>query len=325
MQGEDLGRLAKFGEASIINNDLEKIYDVLEKEFKQSKKPDSIVGRVIVDGFGLLVLYLLLFVACDFTRAALTDGPYFGFKWLIWGPYYFFTKAPLMTRVWKSKKFLEDLASYETSDASVTWPNERTCSAIGTAYTAGCNVAQVHHRKPIRDHLGRGLDWILSHIFGDTIGKFINNSTCAEQGITISHTCAADRVDAAYDCYTFFCGAYGMGHTADRNGPNEPGDLEQQTRGWDNGSKQAYGKYYEVYTAIYDIGTTVHGTGGVPSNLNPAYDSTNNYCYNPSSLFATNIFYAPPWWGAEDGASKGPCYFQQSYRNHILDYFDPVV
>ena len=321
MQREDLGRLAKFGEAKVINNDLNKIYDVLEKEFKQSKKPDSIVGRVIVDGFGLLVLYLLLFVACDLTRAVITDGPYFGFKWLIWGPYYFFTKAPIMTRVWKSKKFLEDLSNYDSQN--IDWPNTRTCTSIGQSYTTGCNNAETHHNKPIRDHLGKGLDWVLSHMFGGTIGKFLNNATCEQQGATISHTCASDRVDAAYDCYTFFCSAYGLGHVATRNFPNEGGDFDYQTGGWDGNSKEAYRKYYEVYTAIYDIGSTLFGNSNVPTNLNPAYDDFNNYCFNAGALYAAN-WYAPPWWFAEDGPSKGPCFFQQNYKRHMLDFFDPV-
>lgn len=321
MQREDLGRLAKFGEASIINKDLDKIYDVLEKEFKQSKKPDSLVGRIVVDGFGLLVLYLLLFVACDLTRAALTDGPYFGFKWLIWGPYYFFTKAPLMTRIWKSKKFLEDLSNYDTGD--IDWPNQRTCTAIGQSYTTGCNNAETHHNKPIRDHLGKGLDWVLSHVLGGNVGKFINNSTCEEQGLTISHACAADRVKAAYDCYTFFCGAYGVGHVADQNKPNEPGTFENQTAGWDGNSKNAYSKYYEVYTAIYEVGSVLLGNSNVPKNLNPNYDNYNNYCYDAGFLYSEG-WYAPPWWYAEEGSSKGPCYFQQNYKNHMLDFFDPV-
>lgn len=323
MQNQRYDTLAKFEEANVINSDLEKIYDVLEKELKQEEKPNSIVGRVLVDGLGILVLYFLLFIACDLTRAGMTGGGFFGFKWLIWGPYYFFTKAPLMTRVWKSKKFLEDLSSYEGSDPSITWPNERTCTSIGQAYTTGCNNAETHHNRPIRDHLGKGMDWILSHILGDNIGKFINNSTCEQQGATISHECASDRVDAAYDCYTFFCGAYGLGHVADRNFPNEGGDFDYQTHGWDGNSKEAYRKYYEVYTSVYDIGTTVFGSSNVPSNLNPTYDDFNNYCFNAGALYAAN-WYAPPWWFAEGGPTKGPCFFQQNYKNHMLDFFDPV-
>jgi len=322
MQTENLGRLARFDEARIINNDLNQMYKILEKEFKQEKKPDSIVGRILIDTFGVLALYFLLFVVCDFTRASLTNTPFFGFKWLIWGPYYFFTKAPLMTRIWKSKRFLENLADYEGQQ--VDWPNARTCTAIGTSYSTGCNNAETHHRKPVRDHLGKGLDWVLSHMFGDKVGKFINNATCDQQGGTISHMCAADRVKAAYDCYVFFCSAYGLGHVASQNQPNEPGTFDNQTAGWDGNSKTAYSKYYEVYCAIYDVGNHYLGNDHVPTNLNPHYDDYNNYCFNAQFLFNTRAYAEPPWWYAEDGASKGPCYFQQSYVNHKLDYWDPV-
>jgi len=324
MQNQNYDRLLKFGEASIIDSDLNKIYNVLEKELKQEKKPNSIVGRVAVDTFGILVLYFLLFILCDLTRATLTDGSFFGFKWIFWGPYYFFTKAPLMTRIWKSKKFLEELADFDGSASDVNWPNQRTCTSMGTSYTTGCNNSEEHHNRPVRDHLGKGLDWILSHILGKNIGKFINNSTCEEQGATIAHLCAQDRVKAAYDCYTFFCGAYGVSHIADKDGPNHPGDFNAQTANWDGGSKEAYRKYYEVYTAVYDIGSDVFGNYGVPTNLNPTYDAFNNYCYNAQALFSANMFYRPPWYVAEDGASKGPCYFQQHYQEHMLDYFDPV-
>lgn len=320
MQTENLERLARFDEARIINNDLNQMYKILEKEFKQEQKPDSIVGRIMIDTFGVLALYFLLFVLCDFTRAALTDGPYFGFKWLIWGPYYFFTKAPLMTRIWKSKRFLEDLAGFQSQQ--VDWPNARTCTSIGTSYSTGCNNAETHHRKPVRDHLGKGLDWILSHMLGDKIGKFINNATCDQQGTTISHACAADRVKACYDCYTFFCSAYGIRHVATQNHPNEGGDFDYQTGGWDGQSKEAYRKYYEVYCAVYDIGSTLFGNDHVPTNLNPEYDAFNNYCFNAGALFDALVFYRPNWWVTEDGYSKGPCYFQQNYVNHKLDYWD---
>jgi len=321
MQREDLGRLARFDEAKVINSDLDKIYKVLEKEFKEEKKPDSILGRLVIDGLGVVALYVLLFVLCDLTRSALTDGPYFGLKWLFFGPYYFFTKAPLMTRIWKSKKFLEELSDF--SAAQVDWPNERTCSAIGGSYTTGCNAEETSHRHPVRDHLGNGLDWALSHFFSGRLGKFINNATCEQQGGTIAHMCAGDRVTAAYDCYTFFCGAYGVTHTAPKNYPNAGGSFDYQTNGWDGGSKEAYRKYYEVYTAIYDIGSHAFGSGDIaPVNLNPTYDAFNQYCYNASALFDAHIFYAPPWYTNANGNAQGPCYFQQNYSSHLLDYFD---
>lgn len=322
MQAEQMERMAKFGEAKMINNDLDKIYGVLEKELKQSKKPDSIIGRFVVDGFGLIVLYLLLFTVCDFTRAMLTDGPFFGFKWLFFGPYYFFTKAPLMTRIWKSKKFLEDLADFKKTDYD--WPNERTCTAIGASYTTGCNAEQDTGRQPIRDHLGGGLDWVLSHLLGGgKVGKFINNSTCQEQGNTISHMCAGDRLDAAYDCYSFFCSVNNVPHTFSKNGPNEGGSFNNQTRGWDYLTQEAYRKYYDVYTAIYDIGSTFTGhPDATPVNLNPNYDPLNRYCYNAVALFDMHIFTAPPWFVAANGIEQGPCFYQQNYSMHKLDYWD---
>lgn len=323
MQNQNLERLARFGEAQVINSDLNKIYEVLEKEFKQSKKPDSIVGRFVVDAFGLMALYLLFFVLCDFTRGALTDGPYFGFKWIFFGPYYFFTKAPFMTRIWKSKKFLEDLSEMHRGDTD--WPNERTCTAIGNSYTTGCNNAEEHHNKPVRDHLGKGLDWILSHALGDNVGKFLNNATCGEQGTTISHVCASDRLDAAWNCYLFLCQQHGIANVApDKNWPNTVGGYDKQTEHWDGYSKSAYSPYYWVYTAIYDVGSQLSGSTHTPANLNPDYDADNNYCYNAGYLFRTNSLGIPPWWGAEDGNSKPPCYYQQNYTSHELDYWDPV-
>lgn len=323
MQREDLGRLARFEEARVINTDLDKIYDVLEKELKQSQKPDSIIGRFVVDGFGLLALYVLMFVLCDFTRSALTDGPYFGFKWIFFGPYYFFTKAPLLTRIWRSKKFLEDLAAFHNTQ--VDWPNARTCTSIGNSYTAGCNNAEEHHNQPVRDHLGKGLDWILSHVLGDGIGKFLTNSTCAQQGTTIAHMCASDRLNAAWNCYLFVCQQHGVTHIAPQiNYPNSSGDYNAQTQNWDSVSKDAYSPYYWVYTAIYDVGSTIIGNDHTPVNLNPDYDADNNYCYNAGYLFENHLFGVPPWWIAEGGPDKDKCYYQQHYTNHELDYWDPV-
>lgn len=322
---EDLSRLARFEEASIVNNDLEDIYKVLEKELKIEEKPQSIIGRFVVDSFGLLVLYVLLFTLCDFTRAALTGGDFFGFKWIVFGPYYFFTKAPLMTRVWKSKKFLEDLANYD--DTQTEWPNKRTCTSIGNSYTTGCNNDKsTPGGGPVRNHLGKGLDWTLRHIFGGgTIGKFLNNTTCEEQGTTISRMCASDRVQAAYDCYTFFCGAHGIERVADINDPNMPNGFNGQTNNWDGLSKEAYRKYYEVYTAVYDIGSVLMGNDHVPKNLNPTYDDFNNYCYNAGALFSSHTVGVPPWWLAENGPSEGPCFYQHNYEAHSLDYWDPVT
>lgn len=321
MQREDLGRLARFEEAKIINTDLEKIYKVLEKELKEEQKPDSIIGRFVVDGFGLIVLYVLLFVVCDLTRSMLTDGPFFGLKWLFFGPYYFFTKAPLMTRIWKSKKFLEELADFK--DTQTDWPNERSCTSIGNSYTTGCNAEETTHNHPVRDHLGHGLDWILSHFLSGKVGKFINNSTCEQQGSTIAHMCAGDRLTAAYDCYTFFCGVHDVSHTFSKNGPNEGGSFDSQTRGYDFQTQEAYRRYYEVYTAIYDIGSTFTGhPDATPVNLNPNFDTLNQYCYNAASLFELGVFPTPPWFTSANGVQQGPCFYQQNYSVHRLDYWD---
>jgi len=326
MQGEDLTRLAKFGEAKIINTDLENIYKVLEKELKQEKKPDSLIGRFVVDGFGLLALYVLLFVLCDFTRSILTDSGFFGFKWIIWGPYYFFTKAPLMTRIWKSKKFLEDLS--DTKRGGLVWPNDESCSAVGQIYNAACSREQSTHRHPVRDSLGSGLDWILSHLLPDSVGQFINNNSCYQQGTTIADTCSEDRLQEAFDCYVFVCQAHGLEKTASINAPNHTGTFEQQTSGWDDYSKKAYQVYYNVYTSIYLIGSSLNGGDETPENLNPATDYTNRYCYNVDILFYTapNVFGVPPWYTEArlNGEVDGPCYYQNHYKEHQLDYWDPV-
>jgi hypothetical protein len=146
-----------------INSELQTLVNTENKELKEAEKPDGIVNRIFVDLFGILGLYLMLFVLCDLTRLVITGGELYGIKWIFWGPYYYFTEAPLLTRIWKSKKFLEDLADFDRGEH--TWPNERNCLEIGADYRTGCDLESTSKKHPIRDHLGSGLDWIIKHVF----------------------------------------------------------------------------------------------------------------------------------------------------------------
>ena len=328
---QDLAKLYNYEESQVINKDLENIYKLMEKEFKRSKHPDSIVQRIFVDTFGVIVLYLVFFFLCDFTRSAILRTPYFGLTWLIFGPYYFFTGAPFMTRIWKSKKFLEDLA--EASSDGLTYDPSKTCTQEGTYYKIGCEKEENHpHNHPVRDHLGKGLDWILRHSIGQHLGGVLGNSTCQDQSTTIAKDCANQRLQRAWNCYLFICNQHGVVNVAPNiDWPNTINSGNQQTRGWDTRSIQAYTLYSEVYNALYSVGSSVTGSASRPENLNPNFDVTNNYCINGATLFSYPVrndppsgFGQPPWWIAEEGSYQGPCYYQNNYSNHLLDYWDPV-
>lgn len=323
MQAEELERLGKFYEAEIINSDLNKIYKELVDQTKQEKKPDSIIGRVVVDTFGLIVLYFLLFTLCDFTRAVITDSTFFGFKWLFFGPYYFFTKAPLMTRIWKSKKFLEDLS--EAKSGGLVYDPQKTCTQEGEIYKAACNLNQANpHKHPVRDHMGDGMDWIIRHTIGKSFGGILGNSNCEDQSTTVAYDCANERLMKAWDCYQFVCDQYDLPDRAPTiDYPNVAASYHHQIQGWSSQSANAYLMYYEIYIALYDIGSDVIGDSSRPRNLNTSFDSNYNYCYSGATLFITG-FVPPPWWIAEGGFQKEPCYFQDNYTNHLLDYWDPV-
>ncbi len=328
MEASTVGKLATYDELKEVNKSLEQIYRELSKQTKDLEKPSGIADRVFVDIFGVIAMYLLLFFTCDITRSIVTDEELFGLKWLFFGPYYFFTSAPLMTRIWKSKKFLEDLA--EVKNEGLEYDPQRTCTAEGATYTAACNLDEDHpNRHPIKDNLGQGLDWILRHTVGKHFGGILGNGTCGDQGATIAADCADQRATRAYDAYTFFCEQHGVANVAQPDQPNwaqgAPSDFHQ----WDTRSQQAYQAYYDVYVAIYNVGSSLHGTNSRPTNLNPLYDRTNNYCFNAKTLFSLMIttssgFGQPPWWIAEHGQEQGPCYFQDNYKNHLLDYWDQV-
>jgi hypothetical protein len=325
---EQAAKLYSFDDLYKVTNDID---EQLKKQTNLMEKPNSMVQRVFVDFFGIITLYGLLFFLCDITQSFMNDRPLFGIEWIFFGPYYFLTGAPLLTRIWKSKKFLEDLSELERgSGGNYHWRNEESCSAIGIGYINACNTEEAGgtlRRHPIKNKLGKGLDWVLSHLIGGKLGKIINNSNCEEQGQTVSRQCAADRVQAAYDCYVYFCGEYGIENVAPLNGPNFilPNDPKINT--WTDGDKRAYGKYYEVYLAVYQVLYDAHGVDPdyVPENLNPAYDSENTYCYNARALFDYNTFFPPPWWSAAQGETRDQCFFQQTYKDYYYSYWDPVV
>lgn len=329
MENRNIEKLATYDELKQVNESLEQIYKQLAKQTEDLEKPSGIADRVFVDLFGFAAMYLLLFFTCDITRSVITDEEMFGIKWLFWGPYYFFTGAPLLTRVWKSKKFLEDLA--EVKSQGLEYDPQKTCSLEGGIYQEACEREENHpHQHPVRDNLGKGLDWILRHTVGKHLGGVLGNATCQDQGITIAMDCADQRLTRAYNCYTFFCEQHQLTHVADINLPNTSGSFGAQTAHWDTRSVEAYQIYYDIYHALYLTGSVAMGSDNRPTNLNPMFDNVNNYCFNANTLFQipagnNSNFGQPPWWIAERGWEQDVCYYQNNYTNHLLDYWDPVA
>lgn len=336
---EQLTKLYTYDELNTIDGDLDEINKQLSIQIKDMEKPDSLVQRVFVDFFGVIALYLLFFFSCDITQAIINDRGLFGFEWIFFGPYYFFTGAPLFTRIWKSKKFLEDLSDFK--NIGFEYPTDSTCSREGQIYTNSCTSHEEHpHRHPLRQKLGPKLDWLLRHTVGKSFGGLLGNATCEDQGSTIAADCANNRIDEIFDCYNFFCDQYnGIKHRAtDKDWPNTVASGAAVFNGWNDYDKTAYKVYYDCYRAIYDIGSTVFGGKGAAENLNPNIDDLNYYAFNANRLFQTQgisipspgaRFAMPHWYQQEvflDGASfdteEFMRYFQLHYKEHMLDYWD---
>lgn len=319
-----------------INDDLEALDRDLNKEMYQAKKPDSFVGRVFTDLFGVLGLYIMLFILADFTRVVLTGGSLYGIKWLFWGPYYYLTDAPLLTRIWESKKFLKDLAEVENNQ-DFAWPEDKSCTDIGNIYQHNCQNQTVRNH-PIKDKMGDGLDWLIRHTIGKSFGGILGNGDCEDQGTTIAHDCAVDKVQALHAAYVAFCNLYPdlINIVGDVNAPNTPGGDPSGL--WGNEySVAAYQMYYDGYLRIFDIGIQGHGSDDYPENLNPMYDDYTFYCFNAAKLWGMNGFggtdgYSylnfpiPAWywspgqgiWGSTD-YKFNQMYFQLNYKDHIYD------
>lgn len=325
MNMDKLDRLATYEELNAVNKDLTNIYKELSKQTDILEKPSGIADRLFVDLFGMIAIYLLMFFTCDITRSILTDEEFFGIKWLVFGPYYFFTNAPLMTRLWKSKKFLEDLADAK-KDGGIEYDPSKTCTREGQIYRMACERDETHpHSHPLREKMGSGLDWLLRHTVGKHFGGLLGNATCEDQSTTIAQDCADNRLTRAWNCYLFICEQYRVGGQAtDIDMPNLENSVQNQLMsGWDDKSKYAYQVYKDVYEALYDIGSTHSGSYQRPTNLNPTFDATNNYCINASFLFTTGLFARPNWWINGGGMTgQPPCYFQDNYTEHLLDYWD---
>lgn len=342
MSIEQLTRLYTFDELNTIDKDLDEINKQLGKQTSLMERPDSIVQRVFVDLFGFIAMYLLLFFACDVTQAIVNDRSLFGFEWLFFGPYYFLTGAPLMTRVWKSKKFLEDLS--ELKSISLTYPDTQSCTQIGETYNENCQNAETHpHNRPLRSKLGPGIDWVLRHTIGKHFGGVLGSGSCIDQGTTLANDCAASRVQAAWDTYNFICDEYSsqIKHRAtDINWPNTVASSAGEFNSWNHYDLTAYHIYYNTYIAIYEIGSTVFGGHGTPSNLNPLPDIVNYYTYNAAFLFgyfpnniqSGDVTFTPPNWFVTNAWDEYRHhnidyeefirYFQLHYQEHALDYWD---
>lgn len=332
-----------------INQQLSDIDKTLNKEYYQSQRPTSIINRVFVDLFGVVGLYLMLFVLCDFTRVVIKGDSFFGLKWLFWGPYYYITDAPLLTRIWESKKFLKDLSEVR-NDADFVWPDEKSCTQIGNAYAQDCQHEKNSGKKhPIKDKVGDGLDWLIRHTVGQSFGGVLGNGDCTDQGSTIAKDCAYDRCLAIWKAYNLFCDQYDViiNRATDMNWPNErpwTGNMLNNApfSSWNDHEKAAYQCYYDSYIKIYQIGSTAVGDDGVPHDLMPDYDHDNYYSFNAAVLFHSSrielynpiylntFFGAPVWW--TNGTNPIPesdmesfiRYFQLHIAEHTFDYWDTM-
>lgn len=321
-----------------INNKLADMDKVLNKELYESKRPDSIVNRVFVDLFGIVGLYLMLFILSDFTRAILTGSGLYGIKWIFWGPYYYITGAPLLTRMWESKKFLKDLAEVK-NDPDFAWPEDKSCSQIGSIYETNCDM-QTLRNHPIKDKMGDGLDWLIRHTIGKHFGGILGSGNCEDQSTTIAHDCAVDKANALFAAYNGFCDMYPtlIFHRATNvNAPNGSSNPDGQDF-WNSYEKAAYHVYFDGYLAIFDVGSPIHTSLDYPTNLNPVYDSTAFYCYNANRVFGVGNYAGgtddfgylnwpiPSWYpNASWYATNTPqykeaqMYFQLNYKEHVYD------
>lgn len=320
-----------------INKDLEDMDKIMNKELYESNRPNGIVNRIFADVFGVLGLYFMLFVLSDFTRVILKGGSFYGLRWLFFGPYYYITEAPLLTRIWESKKFLKDLSEAK-NDADFSWPENKSCTQIGNTYAENCEAGDTRGH-PIRDKAGDGLDWIIRHTIGKSFGGILGSANCTDQGSTIADDCARDKVQALFAAYNAFCDMYPTlilyreSHINAPNGGSNPDGYDY----WDDYSKAAYHIYYDGYMSIYDVGNALHTSMDFPTNLNTAYDSVAFYCYNANKLFGTGPYqggqqpsywylkFPIPSWYPVYGNLSGQdyqdymCYFQLNYKEHIYD------
>lgn len=344
---DELTKLYTFEELNTLDKDLELINKELNKQTNLLEHPNSFIQRIFFDAFGTAVLYCFLFFTCDITQAIINDRPLFGLEWLFFGPYYFFTGAPILTRVWKSKKFLEDLTELKTG--GLEYPPDSTCTEVGTHYTNSCTSHEQHpHRHhPLRNKLGRGIDWIIRHSIGKHLGGVLGSFNCTDQGSTIAKDCAYDRCLAIWNAYNLFCDQYDViiNRATDMNWPNErpwTGNMLNNApfSSWNDHEKAAYQCYYDSYIKIYQIGSTAVGDDGVPHDLMPDYDHDNYYSFNVAVLFHSSrielynpiylntFFGVPVWWTnetnpiPESDMESFIRYFQLHIAEHTLDYWD---
>ena len=322
-----------------INTELADMDKIMNKELYESNRPDSIINRVFADIFGVIGLYLMLFILSDFTRTILTGSGLFGVKWIFWGPYYYLTKAPLLTRMWESKKFLKDLSEVE-GDADFAWPENQSCYAIGQTYETNCKDHTTRNH-PIRDKMGDGLDWFIRHTIGKHFNGIFGSDNCEDQGTTISHDCAIDKVNALFAAYNGFCDLYPtlIFHRATSpNWPNGSSNDGGETY-WNDFERAAYNVYFEGYNMIFDTGSSLHTSTDWPTNVIQGYDSVSFYCYNANRAWGLGNYaggtddfgylnwgYIPSWYPSQGWYDTNTpeykeqqMYFQLNYKDHVYD------
>lgn len=86
-----------------VNYD-ELTYELLKKEYDEQyvqverNTPNGPVQRILIDVFGLAVVYAFTFVVCDLIRTFKT-GQWTRLLWMVLGPYLKFTKAPIIHKI----------------------------------------------------------------------------------------------------------------------------------------------------------------------------------------------------------------------------------
>lgn len=71
-----------------------------------NKEPQSWLSRIIADFFGVFIGYIGFFFILNFIRSSITHTPLYRWYWMYFGPYYFITKAPMLTNEWTREEEL---------------------------------------------------------------------------------------------------------------------------------------------------------------------------------------------------------------------------
>jgi hypothetical protein len=81
--------------------------DIRPPLVKVKEKPyQSWLSRLFTDILGVSVGYIGFFFILNFIRSGITRTPLYSWYWMYFGPWYYFTKAPLLTNEWQAEESL---------------------------------------------------------------------------------------------------------------------------------------------------------------------------------------------------------------------------